>query len=159
MLLLWLKLQTKRILTTPLQKKTKDAVALSVLLDGLRHDPHYTAFVREYANTTSDMSKFNEACDKLTQMEHYLTVDLTTMKEEASINDAKSKSSNYNKAKKVKFHCNICDRDEMATVMTDVKEESDCNTSINTITSEINVPKHGSTKEEEVVYSYHGWSY
>jgi hypothetical protein len=32
------------------------------------------------------------------------------VKEKASINAAKSESSNYNKAKKVKFHCNICDK-------------------------------------------------
>jgi hypothetical protein len=36
-------------------KKTKDAIALSVLLHGLRYDPHYTAFVREYANTANNI--------------------------------------------------------------------------------------------------------
>jgi hypothetical protein len=60
------------------EKKTKNTIVLSVLLDGLRHD--------------YDMSKFNETCDKLTQLEHYLTVDLTIVKEKASINAAKSKS-------------------------------------------------------------------
>jgi hypothetical protein len=86
-----------------------DAIAL---LHGLKTNSLYVAFMRKYTNVKADKTTFETACAKLTQLEHYLTLDLSIVKGEPAANLVthqecdKEHTSGYNKS--ISKQCKYC---------------------------------------------------